>query len=320
MNRLDLRSLSHFVAICREGGFARASRVLHHSQPSLTRSIRQLEEVLGVSLFQRSARGTVITEAGKRLLPHATAVLNEADRAASLFAPSNPASTVRRVAIGVSPSLFEHGMPDVLRELLASMPDLGIVLRQDLFEAMLTALRERAIELAVSVVPAGDPILGRSLTGLSFEELARDRFVPVAAPDHALFAADATLAEAGRHGWAVPHQMSLSWSFEGVFLRHGQAIPAQRLNASSIRVLEAAATDMGLIAMLPLIAVGEAVAAGRLRILELDELHIPYMVGLITPSTLSPGAAPVVALLRERFATAFATDGAGDKSTSSSRT
>ena len=78
---MELKQLEHFVAVAREGGFARAARALSLSQPSLTRSIAALEKALDVRLFDRSNLGATINDAGDRLLPHAMAMLQEAERA-----------------------------------------------------------------------------------------------------------------------------------------------------------------------------------------------------------------------------------------------
>ncbi|SYU08584.1 cyn operon transcriptional activator [Klebsiella pneumoniae] len=58
------RHLNYFIAVAEHGGFTRAAAILHVSQPALSQQIRQLEETLGVRLFDRSGRNTCLTDAG----------------------------------------------------------------------------------------------------------------------------------------------------------------------------------------------------------------------------------------------------------------
>lgn len=70
-----LRHLNYFIAVAEQGGFTRAAAMLHVSQPALSQQIRQLEETLGVRLFDRSGRNTRLTDAGTVWLIYARRVL-----------------------------------------------------------------------------------------------------------------------------------------------------------------------------------------------------------------------------------------------------
>ncbi|MFQ9621397.1 MAG: transcriptional regulator CynR [Enterobacteriaceae bacterium] len=71
------RHLNYFIAVAEHGGFTRAAAILHVSQPALSQQIRQLEETLGVRLFDRSGRNTCLTDAGKVWLIYARRALRE---------------------------------------------------------------------------------------------------------------------------------------------------------------------------------------------------------------------------------------------------
>ncbi|MBO8191524.1 LysR family transcriptional regulator [Streptomyces oryzae] len=77
---MDLRSLRYFHAVAEERHIGRAAHRLHMTQPPLSRAIRQLEDELGVLLFERTAKGVTLTPAGKVLYDEAEALLGRADR------------------------------------------------------------------------------------------------------------------------------------------------------------------------------------------------------------------------------------------------
>ena len=68
---LDLRDLEVFLAVVRTGSFGRAASALIVTQPAVSDRIRHLERVVGTEVFERTARGAVLTAAGEQLLPYA---------------------------------------------------------------------------------------------------------------------------------------------------------------------------------------------------------------------------------------------------------
>src|SRR5205085_11652113 len=79
---MELRHLRYFVAVADAGSLTvAAEQKLHTSQPSLSRQIRDLEQVVGVQLMHRSAHGVELTSAGTAFLDHARMALVQADAA-----------------------------------------------------------------------------------------------------------------------------------------------------------------------------------------------------------------------------------------------
>jgi len=78
---MELRHLRYFAAVADNGGFARAARLLHVSQSAISEQVRDLEEELGVPLFDRTNRRVVLTEHGSQFLDDARGVLAAAAKA-----------------------------------------------------------------------------------------------------------------------------------------------------------------------------------------------------------------------------------------------
>src|SRR5512138_30082 len=100
---MELRHLKYFVAAAEAENVSRAAVRLHLSQPALSRQIRDLEEELGLRLFERTAKSVRLTEPGKAFLLEAHAVLQRVEAALNT-ARSIAAGTRSELHVGYAPS------------------------------------------------------------------------------------------------------------------------------------------------------------------------------------------------------------------------
>ena len=144
---LDLRLVRYFTAVAEHRHFGRAAAALHIAQPSLSRQIRQLEDQLGVRLFDRTPQGTQLTAAGDVFLPRAKALLRSADDAA---ARARAAAQPNRLAIGYTGNLI---VTPLVRDLRRRCPDAQVqAVHLDWGEPR-PALLERRVDVAVTRLP-----------------------------------------------------------------------------------------------------------------------------------------------------------------------
>ncbi|WP_329256153.1 LysR substrate-binding domain-containing protein [Streptomyces sp. NBC_01478] len=111
---VDLRKLRYFLAVAEELHFGRAAERLHITQPVLSRQIRMLESELGVDVFTRDRRSTVLTPAGEQLLHDAGPLLAGAD--ALLRRVRAAGESVTRFTIGFMPGITLTAVVRLLRE------------------------------------------------------------------------------------------------------------------------------------------------------------------------------------------------------------
>ncbi len=169
-----LRQLEYVVAVADTGQFVEAARRCGVSQPALSKQIREVEEMLGVALFERARPRVIVTGAGEEIVRRARRLLADArELAASVGARQ---STLR---LGVIPTIAPYGLPGLLLKLRRLFPDVSCAIHELQTEVLLEQLRAGAIELGLLARPFDD-------RGLCGPDLIVEPFVLVAPADHPL--------------------------------------------------------------------------------------------------------------------------------------
>ena len=142
-----LQQLTAFAAVAEFGGFSHAADELRMSQPAISQQVRLLETQVGVPLFERRPRGTVLTPAGEALLPHARATLGAHD--ALLVEAERQRSGLTRLRIGAIPTIAPYLLPRVIGVLRASHPELQLQVTEQRTADLLAALDANHVDLAL---------------------------------------------------------------------------------------------------------------------------------------------------------------------------
>ena len=176
---VELRHLRYFVAVAEMENVSHAARKLHVSQPALSRQIRNLEDELGFSLLERTAKSVRLTDAGRTFLDNARALLQDADEAvtkARAVASAEPTE----LHVGHSPTPTAQILPKTLRAFQRAMPNVHVKLHNWNNRDILDGIRNGRLQLGLIVSPAK----ASALHDLRYEELCHERVCVAVAPQH----------------------------------------------------------------------------------------------------------------------------------------
>jgi DNA-binding transcriptional LysR family regulator len=171
--------LSAFLRVASEGSFTAASASLHKSQPAVSKLVRNLEEELGLQLFDRAAYRATLTDAGRRFFERAAAVLESTEALRSFALElSGEAEPIVRLAIEAVAPLPK--LAEVLRDVQQRFPAVRIELRTERLSGALEALASDGADLAVATT------LGLDRSAMEIRHVTSVRVLPVVRADHAL--------------------------------------------------------------------------------------------------------------------------------------
>jgi LysR family pca operon transcriptional activator len=182
-SRVKFRHLQTFVEVARQKSVMKAAELLHVSQPAVTKTIRELEEVLGVAVFERDGRGIRITRYGEVFLRHA---------GAALTALRQGLDSVSQERFGEAPPIRIGALPTVSTRIMPRAMDL--FLKENTWSRVKIVTGENAVLLEQLRVGDLDLVVGRlagaeKMAGFSFEHLYSEQVVFVVRSGHPLLEA-----------------------------------------------------------------------------------------------------------------------------------
>lgn len=158
MINFTLRQLRYFEALARHGHFGRAAEACSISQPALSVQIKELEETLGVELFERAARQLRLSAFGEEFLLRVRDILRSVDELGDL-ARAHRRQLVGRLRIGVIPTVAPYLLPGMISALTRENGDLDIHIRETVTPKLLQELAEGRLDTAIVALPVSEPSL-----------------------------------------------------------------------------------------------------------------------------------------------------------------
>jgi DNA-binding transcriptional LysR family regulator len=228
--RLKTRQLLLLVALADEGNIHRASQVLNMSQPAASKLLKDLEDVLGVELFERLPRGMRPTWYGETMIRHARVALASLNQAHDELQAAK-AGQFGQVSVGAITSPGLMLLPDAVQNVKTEHPNLRVSLQIETSDVLLERLNQNKLDILVARLFAqhekGD---------LRYEVLTEEPISVVARVGHPLLGRDdLTLADIEEVAWIVPPGGSvLRHRFELMFQEAGLRSPVNLIETGAL--------------------------------------------------------------------------------------
>jgi DNA-binding transcriptional LysR family regulator len=296
LSRVRLRHLNCFIVVARERNLGRAAAQLNLTQPAVSKTLTELEEIVGQRLMERGRQGARLTREGEILLPHALAVLDALEAASGALGRGRMPDA-DAVFIGALPSVAPDLLPASLAAFRHEHPDSRVQVLTAANVPLLEALKSGAVDVAIGRM--SDP---ESMVGLTFELLYVEPLVFAVRPGHPLLAEESpSLAAVLSFPLIVSTPGTVPrHNTESLFHASGLRLPATCVETVSVSVARLLCLRSDCVWIAPAGAVREEQALGALAQLPIAAAGTEEPVGLIRRSegSLGPCTLHLVELLR----------------------
>ena len=287
--RVELTDLRHFRNVARAGSFSRGAKASHVTPPAVSKSIKKLEDELGVALFARTTRRVTLSAEGAALLARCERIFHELDELRASIAGLTT-EIEGELRIGAMEVLSIALLPRALARLMRAHPRFHPVSYELAPPAMAAALREGRLDVGLTIGSVVEP-------GLVAHELGRSRGVLVCGATHPL----------RRKRRIVARDLALHPSVVPRFFDHEHQPPIDqfpdlawpRTIGATIELLQMgiALVETGVVlGYFPEISVRGAIEARRLVVLEGLPARPPFVLHALLPAG-APRRTSTVALL-----------------------
>ena len=290
----ELRHIRAFLKIAETRNFTRAALDLHVSQSALTVQVQQLEESLGVRLFDRNKRGVTLTAAGKDVFGPLQRLFNDARTIVEHARDLSSAST-GFVTMAALPTVCAGPLPELVRSFIETYPGIRVQISDVIAERVRDAVLKREVDFGIGTLHGRDAELRAT-------PLFQDRLVVFVPTVHAFSAKHTiSLREASAHGLILPRrESSVREAVEAIAHRERLLLDIRYETNFMPTALAFVRADLG-IAILPETAAGAETSA-FLRI-PLNNKFSNRQIELLQrrDTTLSPAAESLARHLLHKF-------------------
>ncbi len=294
--RLKTRQLMLLIAIDEEGNIHRAAETLAMSQPAASKLLKDLEEMIGVPLFERLPRGMLPTWYGETMIRHARIALASLGEAGAEI-EALKGGWAGSVAIGAIAGPAMTLLPTALARVAKQHPELRVSLLVESSDVLLERLEQNRLDFLVARL-----FERHDKRHLHYQALAEEEICAIARPGHPILALDRPdLAELARGSWIVPPEGSvLRHRFELMFRGAGLQPPRQVLATTALMFLTKMLQESDYMAVVPVDVARHYADHGMVRIVPVDLSCRMDSFGIITRTDwlLSPGARTVLQALQ----------------------
>jgi len=275
---MKLSQLRNLATVAEVGTVRQAARHLNLSQSSVTKSIQQLEQSLGVELLRRSSHGVSPTDAGRALVARAKMIESELRQARNEIEAIRGAN-FGEMRVSASPTVAMGLVPRAIVAFQRVRPRVSFQIQEGVYPDVLPAVRTGELDLAICLVPRQP----RDET-LNFESLVEDRVVPAVRADHRLVGArNLQLADLVKLDWVIYRRGRTGLDvFEQAFLANGLEPPKSTIECTSFACALALVENGDYVTLVPSqVFVGTRMPASIAPVL-LDSQMMAWQVAVIS--------------------------------------
>ncbi|ECY2395560.1 LysR family transcriptional regulator [Salmonella enterica] len=294
--RIRLRHLHTFVAVAQQGTLGRAAETLNLSQPALSKTLNELEQLTGSRLFERGRLGAQLTVPGEQFLTHAVKVLDALNTAGQALNRKEDASA-DVVRIGALPTAALGILPAAIGRFHQQQKSTSLQVATMNNTMLLAGLKSGEIDLGIGRM--SDPEL---MGGLNYELLFLESLKLVVRPGHPLLQETITLSRVME--WPVvvsPKGTVPRQNAEALLQSQGCKMPAGCIETLSASLSRQLTVDYDYVWFVPSGAVKEDLRQATLVSLPVPTQSAGEPIGILTrvDIPLSTGAQMLIAAIRK---------------------
>ena len=293
-SRIRLRHLQCFVTVAQEQHLRKAAEKLHLSQPAISKTLAELEELVGARLMERGRFGARLTRDGQAFLAHAVSVM-DALESARLAVQAKDQAIHEAVFVGALPTVAPDLLPLAMGQFRTIYPNARIDIQVAANAPLLDRLRAGELDLVLGRM--ADP---QMMVGLSFELLYVEPLIAVARPDHPLFEmGSVSLNDVIHYPLIVSTRGTVPrHNTESYLQAHGLKLPSNCVETLSVSVARLIAIQSDAVWIAPMGAARDDLSRQTLRQLPVASDGTEEPVGLVYRSDSGGLGAAAQALMR----------------------
>ncbi|HHT1600438.1 TPA: LysR substrate-binding domain-containing protein [Klebsiella pneumoniae] len=294
--RIRLRHLHAFVAVAQQGTLGRAAETLNLSQPALSKTLNELEQLTGTRLFERGRLGAQLTLVGEQFLTHAVKVLDALNSAGQALNRKEGLNN-DIVRIGALPTAALGILPTVIGQFHKQQKDITLQVATMNNTMLLAGLKSGEIDIGIGRM--SDPEL---MSGLHYELLFLESLKLVVRPGHPLLQETVTLSRVME--WPVvvsPKGTVPRQNAEALLQSQGCKMPAGCIETLSASLSRQLTVDFDYVWFVPSGAVKDDLRRGVLTALPIATQGAGEPIGILTrvDATLTPGTQTLLSAIRK---------------------
>ena len=294
--RIRLRHLHTFVAVAQQGTLGRAAETLNLSQPALSKTLNELEQLTGTRLFERGRLGAQLTLVGEQFLTHAVKVLDALNTAGQALNRKEGLSN-DIVRIGALPTAALGILPSVIGQFHQQQKDITLQVATMNNTMLLAGLKSGEIDIGIGRM--SDPEL---MSGLNYELLFLESLKLVVRPGHPLLQETVTLSRVMEWPVVVSPKGTLPrQNAEALLQSQGCKIPTGCIETLSASLSRQLTVDYDYVWFVPSGAVKDDLRRGLLAALPIPTQGAGEPIGILTrvDAILTAGSQTLLSAIRK---------------------